>query len=244
MHPHSAHRLRAAAGKLRAVQALCARLGVHTAPACVGGVWVVPLFSWYSAHWDREPDVPGSTPISKVGRALALTRALGVGSCQPARQSAPPFPNGPLHALACPPSFWVLVVLATPLPMQAALVAFCPRACTNSPRLVTPRTAKSAHSQLASPACTLRIPRTLLFLLLTASLPPLPAPCPSLSPFSLLQVMLDFHVCAWPAHLGSADDSLARHFDALNEPAFTETLQACGREDCPGCPGSEGAART
>lgn len=90
-------------GKLHAVQALCTRLGVHTAPACVGGVWVFPLLSWYSAHWDREPDVPGSTPISKV--------------------------------------------------------------------------------------------------------------------------MLDFHVCSWPEPLNSHDDSLAAHFDAMNEPAFSEALQ-------------------
>lgn len=53
-------------GKLAAVQALCARLSVHTAPARVGGLWIFPLYSWYSAEWDREPDVPGSMPISKV----------------------------------------------------------------------------------------------------------------------------------------------------------------------------------
>lgn len=49
------------------MQALCARLSVHTAPARVGGLWIFPLYSWYSAEWDREPDVPGSMPISKVG---------------------------------------------------------------------------------------------------------------------------------------------------------------------------------
>lgn len=34
------------AEKLKLVQQLCGRLGVHTAPACVGGVWIVPLLSW------------------------------------------------------------------------------------------------------------------------------------------------------------------------------------------------------
>ncbi|PSC76652.1 Metallo-dependent [Micractinium conductrix] len=53
-------------GKLEAVHALCARLGVHTTPACINGVWIFPLLSWYSGQWDREPDVPGSTPIDKV----------------------------------------------------------------------------------------------------------------------------------------------------------------------------------
>ncbi|KAL4446687.1 hypothetical protein ABPG77_007931 [Micractinium sp. CCAP 211/92] len=90
-------------GKLGAVQALCARLGVHTAPARVGGVWIFPLYSWYSAEWDREPDVPGSMPISKV--------------------------------------------------------------------------------------------------------------------------MIDFHACSWPAPLSSQDDSLAAHFDELNEPAFSQAVQ-------------------
>ena len=52
--------------KLALLQRVCAGLGVHTAPACVGGVWVVPLLSWYHASWDREPDVPGATPIEKV----------------------------------------------------------------------------------------------------------------------------------------------------------------------------------
>ena len=58
----------APAGKLRRIQELCEQLGVHTAPACVEGVWVFPLLSWYHATWDREPDVPGSTPIQKVLR--------------------------------------------------------------------------------------------------------------------------------------------------------------------------------
>ncbi|EFN56980.1 hypothetical protein CHLNCDRAFT_21755 [Chlorella variabilis] len=96
--------------KLRRVQALCARLGVRTEPACVGGVWIFPILSWYHASWDREPDVPGAHPISK-----------------------------------------------------------------------------------ARPGC----------------------------------VMLDFHVCSWASapHLSPHNDSLALHFDALNEPAFSRALQ-------------------
>lgn len=35
--------------KLQRVLALCARLDVQTCPAQVGGVWVVPLLSWYEA---------------------------------------------------------------------------------------------------------------------------------------------------------------------------------------------------
>lgn len=54
--------------KLEWINALCARLGVRTRPACVGGVWIFPLLSWYHASWDREPDVPGAEPISKVRR--------------------------------------------------------------------------------------------------------------------------------------------------------------------------------
>jgi hypothetical protein len=38
--------------KLGEVLRLCERLGVRTGPAPVGGVWVVPLFSWYSPGFD------------------------------------------------------------------------------------------------------------------------------------------------------------------------------------------------
>lgn len=37
---------RRVAEKLKVVQQLCRRLGIHTEPACVGGVWIVPLLSW------------------------------------------------------------------------------------------------------------------------------------------------------------------------------------------------------
>lgn len=39
--------------------------------------------------------------------------------------------------------------------------------------------------------------------------------------------MLDFHVCSWGegSGLSAHDDSLARHFDGLNDPAFSAALQ-------------------
>ena len=51
--------------KLRDLQALCSRLGVHTKPVTVGRelegatpVLLVPLLSWYHASFDTEPPVP------------------------------------------------------------------------------------------------------------------------------------------------------------------------------------------
>lgn len=38
--------------KFRAVLRLCDQVGVRTEPARVGGVWIVPLFSWYDASFD------------------------------------------------------------------------------------------------------------------------------------------------------------------------------------------------
>ncbi|HEX5868988.1 MAG TPA: metallophosphoesterase family protein, partial [Longimicrobium sp.] len=38
--------------KFHAVLRLCDQAGVRTAPARVGGVWIVPLFSWYHADFD------------------------------------------------------------------------------------------------------------------------------------------------------------------------------------------------
>jgi hypothetical protein len=54
------------AGKLRRVLDLCTELDIASAPACIAGVWIVPLQSWYSARWDREPDIPGAMPVNKV----------------------------------------------------------------------------------------------------------------------------------------------------------------------------------
>ena len=54
-------------GKLRELMRICEELGVKTYPAKIGSkLWVVPLWSWYHASWDREPDIPGAYPIEKV----------------------------------------------------------------------------------------------------------------------------------------------------------------------------------
>jgi len=58
------------AGKLRRLEELCETLGVRTRPARVGGVWVVPLLSWYHASFDAEPDIEGARPVDQV-RAFA-----------------------------------------------------------------------------------------------------------------------------------------------------------------------------
>lgn len=54
------------AGKMKAVFAVCTELGVRTVPACVNGLWIVPLLSWYHKSWDREPDLAGAAPAHKV----------------------------------------------------------------------------------------------------------------------------------------------------------------------------------
>ena len=68
MAPITSHSL-FPAGKLGLIRSLCKRLDVYTEPACIGGVWLVPLFSWYHASWDREPDIPGARPIDTVNTA-------------------------------------------------------------------------------------------------------------------------------------------------------------------------------
>ena len=63
--PRRAAGLHDSLAKLRRVVALCAGLGVHTAPARVGaGLWVAPLWSRHHASFDSEPDVPGVPPAS------------------------------------------------------------------------------------------------------------------------------------------------------------------------------------
>ena len=49
---------------------MCTELGVYTIPKCIEGVWIVPLYSWYHASFDTEPDVPGALPVQKVGHWL------------------------------------------------------------------------------------------------------------------------------------------------------------------------------
>lgn len=66
------------AGKLRKIEELCAAVGVHTRPRLVGGVWIVPLLSWYHSTWDRESDVAGARPVEKVCNLIRLCiEALG-----------------------------------------------------------------------------------------------------------------------------------------------------------------------
>ncbi|KAL3153387.1 hypothetical protein ABBQ38_011726 [Trebouxia sp. C0009 RCD-2024] len=52
--------------KLEVLRRLCTELGVHTAPCCIEGVWLVPLYSWYHASFDAEPDIPGALPAHKI----------------------------------------------------------------------------------------------------------------------------------------------------------------------------------
>ncbi|KAL4546247.1 hypothetical protein Ndes2526B_g05335 [Nannochloris sp. 'desiccata'] len=67
--------------KLHRIQDLCTELGVFTSPKKVPlpssnassqnqdvaqGVWIVPIWSWYHADWDQEPDIPGALPIERV----------------------------------------------------------------------------------------------------------------------------------------------------------------------------------
>jgi Icc-related predicted phosphoesterase len=40
--------------KLRRVLDLCKGIGVETQPSDAGGVWIVPLFSWYSSRFDLD----------------------------------------------------------------------------------------------------------------------------------------------------------------------------------------------
>lgn len=53
--------------KLRHVLELCARLGVLTAPDCLGGrLWIVPLYAWHHQSWDKEPDIDGIPPATAL----------------------------------------------------------------------------------------------------------------------------------------------------------------------------------
>ncbi len=48
------------------IKNLCHELGVHTEPMRISGVWIAPIYSWYHASFDREPDVPGAPAVEKV----------------------------------------------------------------------------------------------------------------------------------------------------------------------------------
>ena len=45
---------------------------MRTEPAKVGGVWIAPIYSWYHASFDREPDVPGAPAVEKVMLCVLL----------------------------------------------------------------------------------------------------------------------------------------------------------------------------
>ena len=83
------------AGKLEVIKSLCHELGVRTEPAKVGGVWIAPIYSWYHASFDREPDVPGAPAVEKVTSCACCcflspaTLAATVHICQCACNNLP-----------------------------------------------------------------------------------------------------------------------------------------------------------
>ena len=103
------------------IKNLCHELGVHTEPMRISGVWVAPIYSWYHASFDREPDVPGAPAVEKVMRKHACA-VLGCNSelpvlpclysilCGPKRpQACPVFPDKALQGYICPCSTQVMV---------------------------------------------------------------------------------------------------------------------------------------
>jgi len=58
--------------KMKEVEELCGRLNVATRAKKItfgnecNSVWVVPIYSWYHASWDREEDWVGIPPATKV----------------------------------------------------------------------------------------------------------------------------------------------------------------------------------
>ncbi len=71
------------AEKLGLLRQMCTELGVYTIPKCIEGVWIVPLYSWYHASFDTEPDVPGALPVQKVGLWLLSDCMPACTSCLP-----------------------------------------------------------------------------------------------------------------------------------------------------------------
>lgn len=60
-------------GKLEVIKDLCRELGVHTEPERIGGVWIAPIYSWYHASFDREPDLRGAPAVEKACLCLLLS---------------------------------------------------------------------------------------------------------------------------------------------------------------------------
>ncbi len=44
----------------------------------VGGVWIAPIYSWYHASFDREPDVPGAPAIENARARLGGMHQSGL----------------------------------------------------------------------------------------------------------------------------------------------------------------------
>lgn len=49
--------------KFEYIMNLCKELRVYTSPQKINGVWIVPLFSWYSPYFDKSFD--GKTSYQK-----------------------------------------------------------------------------------------------------------------------------------------------------------------------------------
>lgn len=49
------------------------------------------------------------------------------------------------------------------------------------------------------------------------------------------QVMMDFHACHWPSHLGDGTGTeLAQHFDQMNEPSLSDVEAAIAQASTGG----------
>ena len=55
--------------KLHLILQLCLELGIHTSPARLGGLCIVPLLSWHHSSWDTEPDIQGVPHVSALSIA-------------------------------------------------------------------------------------------------------------------------------------------------------------------------------
>ena len=56
--------------KLEEIRALCERLGVRTRPGYAAGALLCPLFAWYHASWDSEPEIVGWKGIPEAQQCM------------------------------------------------------------------------------------------------------------------------------------------------------------------------------
>ena len=96
-----------AAEKLELLRHLCTELGVYTAPCCIEDVWLVPLYSWYHASFDAEPDIHGALPAHQVSlRRMPLSSPRS--GCKQyvyihqARNHSKPCPSAMCVVVHCP----------------------------------------------------------------------------------------------------------------------------------------------